>query len=560
MADDIKIFISHTTQDKRDHNLAHRLAKGLKVRGAKVWIAPDNIPAGSKWEEKIVTSIMNECTHFLVILSAASTKAEWVLKEIALAKERFEYDSAFKILPLVVGKLERYSGKEFIDQFQQIPYHEEFSAQLNAIASEIRLPPSIPDQFRTFIESRTEGFVGREYVFSTFDEFTKKEDKGYFIIQGDPGEGKSAILAEYVKRTGCVAHFNIRSEGITRPSQFLGNIYSQLMARYGLSKSVERPEKEDEGGRLRRVLEDASSQLGEDDRLIIAVDALDEVDQTGQTAGANILYLPQVLPKGVFFIMTRRRVAPPDMPFFVHCPLRVFDLEDYKDKCVGDIQTYVRRASKRPSLQTWISSRKLGRDKFVQVLSEKSERNFMYLYYVLLEIEHGAYKELSIEELPIGLKGYYEDHWDRMGMRTKPLLHDKINIVYILCEVRQPVSRSLILDFAREKNAKLEELDIQEILDEWRQFLHLQKVDRQTRYSVYHTSFRDFLHRKDIVEAAGVTIEGINRMIANNLCRELFPDEESKKETQKCSTLKTTPRSKKSSKRSLKRKKHKEGN
>jgi len=31
--------------------------------------------------------------------------------------------------------------------------------------------------------------------------------QGYFTIEGDPGAGKSAILAEYVRRTGCIAHF-----------------------------------------------------------------------------------------------------------------------------------------------------------------------------------------------------------------------------------------------------------------------------------------------------------------------------------------------------------------
>ena len=93
MADDIKIFISHTTQDERDHSLAHRLAKGLKVRGAEVWIAPGKISAGSKWKKGIISSVTKECTHFRVILSAASTKADWVLREIALAKERFYHDS-----------------------------------------------------------------------------------------------------------------------------------------------------------------------------------------------------------------------------------------------------------------------------------------------------------------------------------------------------------------------------------------------------------------------------------------------------------------------------------
>lgn len=569
MVNTIKIFISHTTRDKRDHKLAFNLANGLRTRGAEVWIAPKSIPAGSKWKERIVSGIMEKCSHFLVILSASSVKAEWVLREIELAQKRFAHESSFKVLPLEVSTLKRYRGKKFIEQFQKLPYHEDFSAQLDAIATELGLPATVPDQFRSFVESRTTDFVGRDYVFEAIDEFLSIEEKGYFIVEGDPGEGKSAILAQYVKQTGCVAHFNIRAEGITRPGRFLNSVCSQLIARYGLSEAPATADRGDEGGRLRRLLEDASTQLKKGDRLIIAVDALDEVDHAGQTTGANILYLPSVLPKSVFFVMTRRRVVPADMPFFVQCPLRIFDLKDYVDECVEDVQTYIRRASKRPKLRAWISSQKLSKDEFVQALSEKSERNFMYLYYVLQEIEHGAYQDLSIEKLPVGLKGYYEDHWDRMGMRTKPLPRDKINIVYVLCEVRQPVSRSLILDFAREGNAKLEELDIQEVLDEWRQFLHIQPVDEEPRYSVYHTSFRDFLHRKDIVKAAGVTIKGINKMIADNLWRELFPDDEPKKERkrkknkrviQKHSTKKATSTSMKSSmklfKQSKKRKKN----
>jgi hypothetical protein len=107
-----------------------------------------------------------------------------------------------------------------------------------------------------------------------------------------------------------------------------------------------------------------------------------------------------------------------------------------------------------------------------------------------------------------------------MGMMARPLPRPKIKIVYILAEVREPVSRDLICDFSDE-----DALTVQEVLDEWDQFLHEQQVGSQTRYSVYHASFRDFLHRKDIVQAAGVTIREINALIADDLWESLFGDE-----------------------------------
>ena len=41
------------------------------------------------------------------------------------------------------------------------------------------------------------------------------------------------------------------------------------------------------------------------------------------------------------------------------------------------------------------------------------------------------------------------------------------------------------------------------VLDEWQQFLREVKVEAETRYSLYHQSFSDFLYRKDIVQAYG---------------------------------------------------------
>src|SRR5262245_46004334 len=84
------------------------------------------------------------------------------------------------------------------------------------------------------IADKTEGFVGREYVFAAIDSFLASQPSGYFVVEGDPGVGKSAILAEYVRRHGCVAHFNVRSQGVNRADQFLASVCAQVIARYEL--------------------------------------------------------------------------------------------------------------------------------------------------------------------------------------------------------------------------------------------------------------------------------------------------------------------------------------
>ncbi len=138
-----EIFISHTTKDNRDHALAHYIANGLIERGIQVWIAPDSIPAGSDWEEEIVAGIMEESSHFLVILSAASVRSEWVLNEIGLAQKRKEKDDSYTILPLFVGDVDDFPGEGFISKSQNLEYQVDHEEQLREIANVLGLPAFI---------------------------------------------------------------------------------------------------------------------------------------------------------------------------------------------------------------------------------------------------------------------------------------------------------------------------------------------------------------------------------------------------------------------------------
>jgi hypothetical protein len=249
------------------------------------------------------------------------------------------------------------------------------------------------------------------------------------------------------------------------------------------------------------------------------VDALDEVDMTGHPVGANILFLPTTLPGRVYFILTRREM---ELPFVVQAPQVTLDLMSHPAENRKDVELYLERSSQRAGISAWMTKQKISSETFVSKLADLSENNFMYLRYVLPEIENGAYQDLDIQRLPAGLNGYYEDHWRQMGMTARPLPRIKIRVIYIMCEIRQPVSRQLIAQFATDKETKVDELTVQEVLDEWKQFLHEQQRPDRLIYSLYHASFRDFLHRKEIVQAAGVTIKEVNGLIANNLWESVF--------------------------------------
>ena len=52
--------------------------------------------------------------------------------------------------------------------------------------------------FTTLIEEKTRGFVGRRFVFDALNQFRAKAPSGYFIIKGEAGIGKSALMPHLV--------------------------------------------------------------------------------------------------------------------------------------------------------------------------------------------------------------------------------------------------------------------------------------------------------------------------------------------------------------------------
>lgn len=376
--------------------------------------------------------------------------------------------------------------------------------------------PGWCSRFQALIEDKTKDFVGREYVFNAIANFLTNQPNGYFIIEGDPGMGKSAILAEYLQRTGCVAHFNVQGQYET-VKEFLKTVRTELISRYQLTPPPIPADAKQYGVFLNELLAEAA-QKRNGERVVIAIDALDEVDSASHPTNGNILYLPRYLHEGIYFVMTRRRGV--EIPFITDAPQQLFKLMDYQNQSRNDARTYIQnRVNGSQQLHQRIAERGETQEDFIEKITDKSENNFMYLRYLLQDIEKGWYQDISLERFPQGLQQYYELHWRHMRM-TDESRQAKRKIVYILATVRQPVSCWLVSRYANE-----DELTVQEVLKEWEQFLPPQEIDRQTCYRVYHASFRDFLYRQDIVQAAGVTISGINTLIADRLLEGLFGDE-----------------------------------
>jgi len=346
------------------------------------------------------------------------------------------------------------------------------------------------------VQEKTRDFVGREHIFGELDGFIEDKDCGYFVIEGDPGIGKTSLMAHLTLERRCVHHFNVRGEGVNRADAFLRNLCAQLILKYRLDHRDLPPEAGRDAAFLKRLLAEVAAKLEDDQHALILVDALDEVE--GMEPAANTLFLPLTLPRGIFFALTARRTD--QVKLRIEAPVDLFDIEHDGERNLRDVKRYIVKKIDLPGLDIYIEKEKLDRPGFIDAMVEKSDGNFMYLRHVLPEIAKGAYRNRPIEYMPIGLKGYYEDHWQRMrGINEEAWRDYRLPVVLALVIVREPVSIELIGEFS----GVADQSRIRRVLMDWREFLHIRMValddGRQKRFRIYHASYQDFINDKDEV-------------------------------------------------------------
>lgn len=363
-----------------------------------------------------------------------------------------------------------------------------------------------PEAFKALIQRKIEKFCGRKFVFQRFAQFLENNRKGYFTVLGDAGMGKSAIAAKYVYDTHSICYFNVLVERNNTAEMFLESIRGQLINRYRLENA--------EKACLADLLAKVAQKLGDGERLVIVVDALDEVEQV--TGPENILYLPKTLPDGVYFLLTRRPYEAGKKRLYTEgVSMEELDLKKAENEKLSreDVKEYIHLflnhdTEYQDGLNKWIGDCNYATDYFVEQLADKSQNNFMYLSYVLPAIAKGDYQDLGLKDLPEGLQQYYQNHWVRMGMETQRQ-EIMVIVLFILVSIGKPISCEMIAGMARK-----DEYDVKEVLDKWREYLNLQEIEGDICYTIYHASFQDFLKKKTALDGKRKLFKEVNQQIA----------------------------------------------
>jgi hypothetical protein len=505
-----KHFISQHPSDEISQALQQLPIGDLPVVQSAIWAYFEN-PSDTKMRDNLgeqLEQILPQDIDRASISNALQTYVLFLNEQLSSIPEIQE-----KLKTLMLIRMEKNS-KDSVRLLESID--EKIQWSNFSEGSELNSQGEFQDQ-STLVKLFSEDFVGRQFVFDSINQFITNSTGGYFIIEGDPGMGKSAIIAQFIKNQKCIAHFNNRATGVTNPATFLENVSTQLITRYSLPyKAGDVSQRIQNDGRfLLQVLDKASETLKSDEKIVIAIDALDEVENANQTV-ANILFLPTQLSENIFFVMSTRREP---VKLVTHAPLFPFDLQKYPEQNENDAREYVsKKIAGSNKLQEFIKEKGIHSSDFINQLAHKSETNFMYLKSVLTDMQKGWYFDLELSKLPQGLSKYYEDHWFRMGMTgdIDSLKTKKLKIIYVLAAAIFPVSRQELAAIV-----DTDEILVQSVLNEWEQYLHVENENEENFYSIYHHSFREFLYRKDIVNAAKISHQYINAIIARKFKKSL---------------------------------------
>ncbi|MEH2294795.1 ATP-binding protein [Nostoc sp.] len=326
-------------------------------------------------------------------------------------------------------------------------------------------------EFQQIITAKNHNFVGREFVFAAINNFIDQYDRGYFTIIGEPGIGKSAILAHYVSQNPGVAYYNVEIAGKNHVEEFLTTICTQLIeiAQNQGSKNltINFPDSSTENsGFLSLLLQQISDRLHPDERLIITIDGCDRIDINNQPRGSNIFYLPRYLPEKVYFILTRRPFLADKSGLLIENPVQSLDLSAYSEQNRADIQEYIKYYLN----ESCHSERSLSKEKnpgdvwlnMTEQSFDDDETNFMYVREILAAISEDIY--------PPNLQLYYQNHLEKMNLATSKQQAMALQVLNILVQ-EQSISIEIIAERLDE-----DEYEIKVILDKWREFLHLESI------------------------------------------------------------------------------------
>ena len=406
--------------------------------------------------------------------------------------------------------------------------------------------------FSILIARHTAHFVGRAWLKTEIDRFTAEADPPALLLAAEPGFGKTALVAQLVKRQPPLHHFvNSQLLDWLSPEAFLKSLGAQLAEQYGLwiLAEEEAPDrvKVDQnvdtvaaGGTVigvvirqyvglpieelaRRLVLRPLRRLAAQDEppILLLVDGIDEAaTYSGRPTIADLLV--QLAREPNLRVVATANPGMAQERFVAAMSqfgLTLLQLDEKRGENRQDLQRYAEEVTADPALQAGLTVANLSTTEFVTAIVERSEGNFLYLVTMLQALRQ-APASFDLRALPAGLRDFYRLQFLRVRDEVGPLIwrREYRSVIGVLCVARSPLTMAQLADLAEvDRDLAAEVIDLCRLLIE-------KQTDRSTStYRWYHRAVADFLTSQTDNADDWFDRERYHRQIADRL-HARFPD------------------------------------
>jgi hypothetical protein len=339
-------------------------------------------------------------------------------------------------------------------------------------------------------ELQLDRFTGRRWLLQAIDDFIASVDRGYIVIEGEAGVGKTAFMAWVARERRYVHHFMRLMPEANDIGVALRNLSAQLIRAWDLQSlavggvlpaNASRPDFFEE------VLFEAAEKRDAtrpDEPIVIAIDGLNE---TTVSAIQNPLALPADLPCGVYIVASQRTVQ---VPLAVATPRKVLRIRADSPENLSDIRDYLNAAVAGPDLRDRLAAANVDAEDFARQLAALSDGVWLILRYVLAEVRSGTRSPDDLTSLPVSLWQYYARFWGEW-QRTHAASWSSVDLPLLvtLTAAQEPISLDLLCQLSGcpdpDRAAGL-------VGDAWRPFLQVEE-GAQERYAAFHDTLGEFV-------------------------------------------------------------------
>lgn len=339
-------------------------------------------------------------------------------------------------------------------------------------------------------ELQLERYSGRRWLLQAIDDVLATSDRGYIVIEGEAGVGKTAFMAWVARERRYVHHFMRLMPDANDIGLALRNLSAQLIRAWDLQSlavggvlpaNASRPDFFED------VLFEAAERRNATrpgEPIVIVIDGLNE---TTASSIQNPLALPAELPRGVYVLASQRTVQ---VPLVVATPRRVIRIRVDSAENLADIRDYLDVMVAEPDLRERLAAAGVAAEDFARRLAAASAGVWLILRYVLAEVRSGTRAPSDLTSLPVGLWQYYARFWSEWQRTHEATWHPvDLPLLVTLTSVQEPITLELLCQLSRcpdpDRAADL-------VGDAWRPFLQVEEGDEE-RYAAFHDTLGEFV-------------------------------------------------------------------